>query len=171
MNLRKLLKQAMALTLLTAAAVANAGQIITTNSLEFIAPTGWVVDLSTKPVQVKGPAGELLQFSSYNIPSENQGAEANTIRAEVEANAVLAMESIAAEPPLSIMQPLKSTVLSNGVLFQEIASQSSDGKLLLTQFSMFGPHAAVLVTLDTGISSASSIEAVRSALLATKWVQ
>lgn len=163
--------RAIPITLMAAAAVANAGQLIATNSWEFTAPTGWVVDLTTMPVQAKGPAGELLQFSSYSIQPETQGAEAKTIRAEVEGNVVLAMQSAGEESPLNIIQPLKSTVLSNGVLFQEIASQSSNGKFLLTQFSMLGPHAAVLVTLDTDSSSSSSIEAVRSALLETKWVQ
>lgn len=164
----KWFKRAAPAVAVAAVSSASAGQSVATNSWEFVAPEGWVVNHTTKPVQATGPNGELLQFSSYGIPASSQGTEAQGIRAKVEANAVSAMERAAAEAPLKITTPLSSGELPNGVTFHEVVSQSEDGKALFAQFAMLGPHAAVLVTLDAQQGS-NVLPVVKAAIAAIKW--
>lgn len=168
MSFSKWFKRAAPAVALAAASSASAGQTVATNSWEFAAPEGWTVNLTTKPVQATGPNGELLQFSSYSIPASSQGAEAQAVRAKVEANAVSAMQRAAAEAPLKIVGPLASSTLSNGVPLHEIVSQSEDGNVLLAQFALLGPHAAVLITLDAQ-AGAQVLPRVRAAIAAITW--
>ncbi|XZG71609.1 hypothetical protein ACTSKR_07050 [Chitinibacteraceae bacterium HSL-7] len=168
MSFSKWFKRAVPTVAVAAASTASAGQTVATASWEFVAPEGWVVNLTTKPVQATGPNGELLQFSSYGIPASSQGAEAQGIRAKVEANALTAMQRAAAEAPLKITSALSSSSTSNGVPLHEIVSQSEDGKALFAQFAMLGPHAAVLITLDAQ-GGKQILPAIRAAIAAIKW--
>jgi hypothetical protein len=147
---------------------ATAGQTIATGAWEYEAPAGWSIDRNSEPAQSVGPLKELVQFSTYHLPSVSEGGKALAIRTEVESNGLKAIEESSTQDGFKVTLPLKTFKPAPELTVHELVSVSKNGESVLAQFLIVGPHAVVLITYQAR-APASSLKDVRQAVHKMKW--
>ena len=147
---------------------ASAGETIATDYWEYEAPANWSMDRTSSPPRSIGPRHELVQLSSQSIPSIHEGENAVAVREKIETAARELIVQAATESDLRNTKPLTKTVLAPELKVYEIVSESLNGRELLAQFFLVGPHAIVLITFEASPTD-GSLDDIRRSILRMKW--
>ena len=148
-----------------------ASQPIETNSFRYVPPAGWVVNLTTRPVSIVGPAKELLQLTTKNVSGAGTDAEAKGILKDVEGAGVRSIERVIKEDNLRLVRPASRRLLPNGAAITELEARSQDGMRTLLGFVIVGPRSVLLATLDASGNAQTAISAIRQSFEAIRWTQ
>lgn len=147
--------------------VAGAGEKIETDSLSITLPQGWKPNLKSNPISAAGPSGELLQLTLKTAAGGENPSEAAQILSEAEQKVATIMQQITADQKYVTVTPFKGSTLVNGASFQEIVSQTKDGKQVLAQFSLRGSQSFFFATYEAAVSPQKSLPDIRQALIQT----
>jgi len=89
-------------------------------------PDAWSVERLEQPVIVLGPHGEQVMVSAFFLEGPQSVGDVETLRAELEANALAAMKEAASDPRLVEVSPLARGETADGSPFFETDSRSAD---------------------------------------------
>ena len=154
---------------LASASAAAAGPSIATETFVLELPEGWITNLNAKPVEARGPGGEVLQLSTAKYSGSGRPDDVRAAVKDLERIALKVVRAVEEDAQFRTTQPLLTKRMPTGDVIHSIVSASRDGQMNFAQFVNVGPRAVVLVSLEVSNSTRSSIEVIRRAVEDTKW--